>query len=99
MEMIDDVLLAQLKYVAWFGLPLIVSAFLWWVYPGWKRWLTGFTVVLSSLGLLVIGFEMFNTYLDGCYGAPKEVEFYQGMTLCPGQEARFTIELPPPNGK
>ena len=31
----------------------------------------------------------------GCYPwSPKEVEFKQGMTLCPGQNAKMTIEIP-----
>jgi hypothetical protein len=30
-----------------------------------------------------------------CAGAPKVVPFHNGMTLCPGQTAIITIEIPP----
>lgn len=34
-----------------------------------------------------------------CRGnVPKQVPFHQGMTLCPGQSAVFTIAIPPSEG-
>jgi hypothetical protein len=33
----------------------------------------------------------------GCYPwSPKDVEFHQGMTLCPGQTAHIELPQPPP---
>jgi hypothetical protein len=34
-----------------------------------------------------------STYIE-CRNAPKVVPFHQGMTLCPGQGARFEMQIP-----
>jgi hypothetical protein len=36
----------------------------------------------------------------GCYPwSPAEVEFHEGMTICPGQRARGRIIIIPPTGR
>ncbi len=53
-------------------------------------------IVITSLFLLSVGgisaVVHWQLYLpEECRGAPKTVPFRQGMTLCPGQSATFTI--------
>jgi hypothetical protein len=52
---------------------------------------------LGVLGTLALGMLVIFAInaAGGCYPwSPKDVEFHQGMTLCPGQTAHGTIKLP-----
>jgi hypothetical protein len=56
------------------------------------RWLN---LVAGIVVLLVYGIAEIGNAVDGCYPwSPKEVEFRQGMTLCPGQSAMGDIGVP-----
>jgi hypothetical protein len=61
------------------------------------------TLPFQGLATLFYGRERVALFvLNGWHGcwpwSPKEVTFYQGMTLCPGQTARaeFNVEIVPP---
>jgi hypothetical protein len=53
--------------------------------------------VLANVGLFFFGPQVALFYINakgGCFPwSPAEVEYYDGMTICPGQSARMTIPL------
>jgi hypothetical protein len=74
------------------GFTIVLNAFCFWFSSNsWVRWLNLCFVVgaLSGIALVTI-----SNYMAGCFGAPEDVEFHQGMTICPGQTAHGAIVLP-----
>lgn len=61
---------------------------LWRAYGGWFLMATA---IVSASGAGVAANRLNSS--AGCLFAPKVVQFYQGMTLCPGQSAITHIEL------
>jgi len=49
-------------------------------------------------GLLTDWQSLWENYEAGCLFAPKDVEFKQGMTLCPGQSAHGVVTFTLPAG-
>lgn len=60
------------------------------VCPIWLRWAN---LAIGLFGASVIAISVYSNWTDGCYSQPKVVEFTQGMTLCPGQSASFTVDF------
>jgi len=86
-----DLLLQQLKEIWWLP-PVLCFNVLGFLYSSnWVRWIYLTSSVVVSLVLFILGCAMFDSYSSGCYGAPKDVEFRQGMTICPGQTAHGSI--------
>ena len=59
----------------------------------WLRFLFGAFLIPNSLFTLVIAYAIYDSFQAGCWSAPKDVEFQQSMTLCPGQTAHGVIKL------
>lgn len=68
------------------GLAGFNAAAFWWGQT-WLKWLNLLACVFC-LAALVHNLAS----SDECKDAPKVVEFRQGMTLCPGQSATFSIQ-------
>ena len=83
-----SLIIAYASIFVGFGLPWFVMD------PGIHR--TSLRI-LSGLALAVVILLPLAVFIDnynsGCIGAPKDVEFHQGMTICPGQTAHGLIVL------
>lgn len=56
----------------------------------------GIRNLFAVIGVIVVGaliYEIVSTKIE-CWGAPNNTAFHQGMTLCPGQSASFTLDPP-----
>jgi hypothetical protein len=86
-----DLLWLQIKDIWPFALFFGFNVFAFLSIKSWMRYLSLAASIPMGLGLLIFGAAMVDSYFSGCYSAPKQTEFHQGMTLCPGQSAVFTI--------
>lgn len=79
--------------MVWLGTAVAAANFMaWYFLPSKIRWLNFIVAMLIALVIVAIAVD---NAASGCYPwSPKEVEFHQGMTICPSQSARFTIEVP-----
>lgn len=76
----------------WYGL-IVIAIFNWgnwWFLKPWYRWLSFVCAAVLTLLLLLAATD---NLVSGCFWAPKEVEFHQGMNICPGQTATFNVRL------
>lgn len=61
---------------------------------GWSLILRGGQLVIVAICFFVAAAAGYAGYVvtwGACAVAPAEVQFQQGMTLCPGQSAHFTM--------
>ena len=64
--------------------------------PSWVRWVNGASLVSNSIVALFYGVVIADNAIGGCYPwSPAEVEYHEGMTLCPGQTTLIKIEVTP----
>jgi hypothetical protein len=50
---------------------------------------------LCMAAWLLVGASLYDNWQGGCFGAPSDVPFHQGMTICPGQTAHGSIRVYP----
>lgn len=55
------------------------------------------TALIASLANLSL--IAWDNWRDGCFNAPADVQFHQGMTLCPGQTAHGAFVVMQPDGR
>lgn len=73
---------------------IAVIAFNYALFYFLKSWIRWVSFAAGTAVLLLLLASIYDNLSSGCFGAPKDVEFKQGMTICPGQTAHGTITLP-----
>lgn len=69
-----------------------VNGFLFWRGTSRLRWFSLGAAIVAGLAAVLLAVGIFGNIAAGCTPwSPKQVEFQQGMTLCPGQSASFSI--------
>lgn len=86
-----DFLLQQAKEIWYIPLLFGFNIFMFFTVQDWSRWVCLIASIIAGLAMVVVGIAVVDNYTSGCYSAPKDVAFEQGMTLCPGQRAHGTI--------
>lgn len=64
-----------------------------WMRGSWVRWVSFSAAVLPLIFFVLV---LIGNASAGCYPwSPKEIEFHQGMTICPGQSAVGRLIISP----
>lgn len=75
------------------NIVIVMLAGLLWI-KRLRRWLHAIVIIVNLGSASLFLYEIWPNASAGCFPwSPAEVEFYQGMTLCPHQRARVTIPL------
>jgi hypothetical protein len=79
----------------WFGGMMSLTILQFWLWRGTRSRFGLAATILSGLCAAIWGLLVAANLSAGCTPwAPAEVEFKQGMTLCPGQSAKGTFTIP-----
>jgi len=79
------------------AVALVVNMWCFWGSKTGKelRWFHLTWAALAALAIILLGDIAISNIAAGCMPwAPTEVEFHQGMTICPGQTAKGFMIMP-----